>query len=105
MASSPLAASPTISTSSLMDRAERRPSLVTGWSSTIRIRMGTWPPPPREIKPSAVRIVPVMGDMAEERTYIEEGPEAPSNGHSPAELTDEAVLEALKNVLDPELGI
>src|SRR5437763_12494457 len=31
--------------------------------------------------------------------------EAASNGHSDGELTEERVLEALKNVLDPELGI
>src|SRR5438309_7799283 len=31
--------------------------------------------------------------------------EAASNGHSDGELTEEGVLEALKNVLDPELGV
>ena len=46
-----------------------------------------------------------MREMAEEGTDIGERPEAASNGHSAAELTEEAVLEALKNVLDPELGI
>jgi metal-sulfur cluster biosynthetic enzyme len=31
--------------------------------------------------------------------------EASPNGHAQAEFTEEAVLEALKNVIDPELGI
>ena len=41
-ASSPLAASPTTTTtSSESSSAVRRPSRVTGWSSTIRARMGS----------------------------------------------------------------
>ncbi len=43
--------------------------------------------------------------MAENDMDVEAGPEAVSNGSSEAELTEERVLEALKNVLDPELGI
>src|SRR5437764_2760758 len=47
--------------------------------------------------------------MAENDTDVTNGTEASSeavsNGHSDGELTEERVLEALKNVLDPELGI
>ena len=46
--------------------------------------------------------------MAESHTDIHEGAEPSpvgSNGASDAELTEDRVLEALKNVLDPELGI
>ena len=46
--------------------------------------------------------------MAENDTDVSEQadvPEAAQNGHSAGELTDEAVLEALKGVIDPELGI
>jgi metal-sulfur cluster biosynthetic enzyme len=42
-----------------------------------------------------------MHEMAEERVDIEGPAEAPLQG----EPLEEAVLEALKNVLDPELGI
>src|SRR5437899_10603295 len=43
--------------------------------------------------------------MAENDIDVEAAPEAGSNGPSEGELTEERVLEALKNVLDPELGI
>ena len=46
--------------------------------------------------------------MAENDTDIDkaqEGSAVATNGSSEAELTEERVLEALKNVLDPELGI
>ena len=43
--------------------------------------------------------------MAEERADIGEGAKTPSQAPVQAESTDEAVLEALKNVIDPELGI
>ena len=46
--------------------------------------------------------------MAENDTDIQQAPDAsavPANGGSDAEVTDERVLEALKNVIDPELGI
>src|SRR5438132_129663 len=50
--------------------------------------------------------------MAERDTEIRSGPEGSeepgggsSNGSGTAELTEERVLEALKGVLDPELGI
>ena len=53
----------------------------------------------------AARIDPGMHEMAEEQADSREPLEAPSGGHSGAESTEEAVLEALKNVIDPELGI
>ena len=43
--------------------------------------------------------------MAEDRGDIEEAAQTPSEAPVQAESTDEAVLEALKNVIDPELGI
>jgi len=43
--------------------------------------------------------------MAENDTNVEAPVEAGSNGSSGAGLTEEQVLDALKNVLDPELGI
>ena|SRR5438045_10139 len=43
--------------------------------------------------------------MAENDTDVQAAPEGATNGSSGAELTEEQVLEALKNVLDPELGI
>jgi metal-sulfur cluster biosynthetic enzyme len=46
--------------------------------------------------------------MAKNDTDIsnpEAAPEEASNGHSEGESTDEAVVEALKSVIDPELGI
>src|SRR5256885_17226390 len=43
--------------------------------------------------------------MAENDIEVQAHSEAASNGSSEAELTEERVLEALKNVLDPELGI
>src|SRR5436309_698347 len=46
--------------------------------------------------------------MAENDTDISNSTEsarAPSNGASDGDLTDDRVLEALKNVIDPELGI
>jgi metal-sulfur cluster biosynthetic enzyme len=46
--------------------------------------------------------------MAENDTDIDkaqDGTPAAANGSSEAELTEERILEALKNVLDPELGI
>jgi metal-sulfur cluster biosynthetic enzyme len=46
--------------------------------------------------------------MAENDTDIDDAPEGSqgsSNGAQDGELTEERVLEALKNVLDPELGI
>src|SRR5436305_15258320 len=46
-----------------------------------------------------------MREMAEERAGIEEPSGGPSEAPLQAESTDEAVLEALKNVIDPELGI
>ena len=46
-----------------------------------------------------------LNEQSERSEGPVEGPVAASNGHAEAELTEEAVLEALKNVLDPELGI
>ena len=46
-----------------------------------------------------------LPDIPEDRPAPEAGSEPSSNGSSQAELTEEHVLEALKNVLDPELGI
>src|SRR5947199_2599805 len=46
-----------------------------------------------------------MREMAEERAGIEEPSGGPSEAPLQGESTDEAVLEALKNVIDPELGI
>jgi metal-sulfur cluster biosynthetic enzyme len=46
-----------------------------------------------------------MHEMAEDRSDIEEAAQTPSEAPVQAESTDEAVLEALKNVIDPELGI
>ena len=43
--------------------------------------------------------------MAENDMDVSEVPEAAGNGDAAGELTEERVLEALKNVLDPELGI
>jgi metal-sulfur cluster biosynthetic enzyme len=43
--------------------------------------------------------------MAENDTDVSEVSEAPGNGATDGELTEERVLDALKNVLDPELGI
>ena len=43
--------------------------------------------------------------MAENDIDVEVHPQAGPNGSSEAELTEERVLDALKNVLDPELGI
>ena len=43
--------------------------------------------------------------MAENDMDVQTAPEAESNGSGDEELTEERVLEALKNVLDPELGI
>jgi len=46
-----------------------------------------------------------MHEMAQEQADSQEPVEASSNGNSVAESTEEAVLEALKEVIDPELGI
>jgi metal-sulfur cluster biosynthetic enzyme len=43
--------------------------------------------------------------MAENDTNVEAPVEAGPNGSSRSDLTEEQVLDALKNVLDPELGI
>jgi len=43
--------------------------------------------------------------MAENDIEVQAQPEAGSNGSGEGDLTDDQVLEALKNVLDPELGI
>src|SRR5881397_2373933 len=46
-----------------------------------------------------------MAENDTDMTNAESPVEAPSNGASDGELTDDRVLEALKNVIDPELGI
>ena len=43
--------------------------------------------------------------MAENDTDVSKDSGAPGNGAPNGDLTEERVLEALKNVLDPELGI
>src|SRR3989440_10533279 len=43
--------------------------------------------------------------MAENDIEVQAHSEAAPNGSSEAELTEDRVLDALKNVLDPELGI
>jgi metal-sulfur cluster biosynthetic enzyme len=43
--------------------------------------------------------------MAENDTDVHTTADAATNGSSDAELTEDRVLDALKNVLDPELGI
>jgi metal-sulfur cluster biosynthetic enzyme len=60
---------------------------------------------PGEVPSSLDRIAREGRRMAEDDTDIDRSAGASANGNGDAELTEERVLEALKNVLDPELGI
>src|SRR2546422_8478308 len=107
-ACSPLAASPTISTSPDDLSADRSPSLVTGWSSTIITRMsapqgaGRGAFGPVAVVPSPPRIVREMVQMSEAQ---QQGNGAAGDATSDPTTLKEQVLEVLKNVHDPELGI